>query len=126
MPPAAAFDDTAAFVGTLAHECAHATGAAHRLDRNFTGRFGPDALAIEEITAELAAGFLLADLGLANRPRPDHAAYVASWLRALNNDPQAIFVAAAKAQAAADWMHAQQPPGRGPTTQGPGRGGAPE
>jgi antirestriction protein ArdC len=58
--------------------------------------------------AELAAGFLLADLGLAHRPRPDHAAYIASWLKLLRNNPRAVFLAAAKAQAAADWMHAQQ------------------
>jgi antirestriction protein ArdC len=28
---------------------------------------------------------------------------------ALNNDPRAIFIAASKAQQAADWMHAQHP-----------------
>jgi len=49
-----------------------------------------------------------ADLALAPEPRPDHAAYVASWLKVLRNDKRAIFTAAAKAQAAADWMHAKQ------------------
>ena len=53
--------------------------------------------------------FVLADLGIAHHPRADHAAYVASWLRVLKDDPRAIFTAASKAQAAADWMHAQQP-----------------
>lgn len=108
LPPRDAFDDTAAFYGTLLHEAAHATGAKHRLDRDFGARFGDGARAIEEITAELTARFVLADLGIAHRPRPDHAAYVASWLRALKNDPRAIFTASAKAQAAADWMHARQ------------------
>jgi antirestriction protein ArdC len=39
---------------------------------------------------------------------------VESWLKALKNDPGAVFTAASKAQAAADWVHAQQPnaPGR--------------
>jgi antirestriction protein ArdC len=55
------------------------------------------------------SGFILADLGIAHHPRPDHAAYVASWLKKLKSDPRAIFAAASKAQAAADWMHAQQP-----------------
>jgi len=55
--------------------------------------------------AELGASFLMADLGLAYSPRPDHAAYVASWLKALENDPRAIFRAAAAAQAATDWIH---------------------
>src|SRR3970282_677790 len=76
---------------------------------NCPERFKRDSLAIEEICAELTASFVLADLGIAHHPRPDHAAYVASWLRALKDDPRAIFTAASKAQAAADWMHAQQP-----------------
>ena len=46
---------------------------------------------------------------LAPEPRPDHAAYVASWLRVLRGDKRAIFAAAAKAQQAVDWMHARQP-----------------
>jgi antirestriction protein ArdC len=59
------------------------------------------------MTAELA-GFVLTDLGIAHHPRPDHAAYIASWLKVLKDDPRAIFAAASKAQAAADWMHAHQ------------------
>ena len=51
----------------------------------------------------------MADLGIAHRPRSEHAAYVASWLQVLKDDPRAIFTAASKAQQAADWMHAQQP-----------------
>lgn len=108
-PPFATFREAAAHMGTLIHECAHATGAKHRLDRNFEKRFRRDSLAIEEATAELTASYILADLGIAHHPRPDHAAYVASWLRALKDDPRAIFTAASKAQQAADWMHAQQP-----------------
>jgi len=54
------------------------------------------------------AAFLCADLALTPEPRPDHAAYVASWLKVLRGDKRAIFTAAAKAQAAADWMHARQ------------------
>ena len=51
----------------------------------------------------------LADLGIAHHPRPEHAAYIASWLKVLKEDPRAIFTAASKAQQAADWMHAKQP-----------------
>ena len=109
MPDYAAFTSPAAHAGTLIHEAAHATGAKHRLDRNFQERFKRDWLPIEEATAELTASFILADLGVAHHPRPDHAAYVASWLRLLKDDPRAIFTAASKAQQAADWMHAQQP-----------------
>lgn len=109
MPDFSAFHDAHGFYGTHIHECAHATGAAHRLDRDFSVRWNRHALAMEEATAELTASFLLADLGIAHEPRSDHAAYIASWLEVLKDDNRAIFTAASKAQAAADWMHAQQP-----------------
>jgi antirestriction protein ArdC len=44
---------------------------------------------------ELGAAFLCADL--APESRPDHATYVASWLRVLRGDKRAIFTATAKA-----------------------------
>lgn len=81
MPPAAAFADTASHLGTLLHESAHATGAKHRLDRNFDKRFGLAARAVEECVAELTASYVLADLGVACQPRADHAAYISAWLR---------------------------------------------
>jgi antirestriction protein ArdC len=111
MPDRRAFKSDVHLVSTLAHEVTHATGAAHRLDRE-TLRDYHKGLAIrarEELVADIGSAFLLGDLGLAHTPRPDHAAYVASWLRVLRDDPRAIFAAAAKAQAASDWMHAQQP-----------------
>lgn len=51
MPGFASFRDASAHMGTLLHEAAHATGAKHRLDRNFAERFKRDSLAIEEICA---------------------------------------------------------------------------
>jgi antirestriction protein ArdC len=58
---------------------------------------------LEEAVAELTASYILADLALAHNPRPDHAAYIALWLRLLRDDSKAIFTAASKAQLAA--MH---------------------
>jgi len=49
-----------------------------------------------------------ADLGIAATPRPDHAAYLASWLKVLKNDKRAIFSAAAHAQKAADFLNSFQ------------------
>ncbi len=115
LPPFERFVDAVSEAGVAVHECAHATGAPHRLDRDLSGRFGSHAYAMEEAVAELTASFILADLGLAHRPRPDHAAYLATWLEVLNEDPRAIFTAASKAQQAADWMHAQQPRANPPT-----------
>ena len=109
MPPFPAFRDAVAYYATLAHEATHLTGHPSRCNRDLRGRFGEEAYAAEELVAELGAAFVCADLALAPEPRPDHAAYVASWLKVLWSDKRAIFTAAAKAQAAADWMHARQP-----------------
>lgn len=109
MPDFASFRDTASFYGVWLHENGHASGAKHRLDRDLSGRFGSAAYAAEECCVEILSGLVLADLGIAHHPRPDHAAYIASWIEVLKGDPRAIFTAASKAQQAADWMHAQQP-----------------
>jgi len=109
MPPFASFRDPASFYGVWLHENGHASGAKHRLDRDLSGRFGSAAYAAEECCVEILSGLILADLGIAHHPRPDHAAYIASWLEVLKDDPRAIFTAASKAQQAADWMHAHQP-----------------
>jgi antirestriction protein ArdC len=108
MPVFPAFWDAVAYYATLAHEMTHATGHASRCARDLKERFGEEAYAAEELIAELGAAFVCADLALAPEPRPDHAAYVASWLKVLRDDKRAIFTAAAKAQQAADWMHARQ------------------
>ena len=108
MPPFEAFRSGVAYYGTLAHEATHWTSHASRCARDLKGRFGDEAYAAEELVAELGAAFLAADLEIEPEPRPDHAAYIASWLKALKNDKRAIFTAAGKAQAAVDWMHAHQ------------------
>ncbi|MBY0333132.1 MAG: antirestriction protein, partial [Acetobacteraceae bacterium] len=82
----------------------HWTGHPSRLARDLTGRFGSQAYAAEELVAELGAAFALAALGLAAEPREDHARYVAHWLGLLRGDRRAVFAAASKAQAAADWL----------------------
>ncbi len=109
MPPFAAFPDPVAYYATLAHEATHYTSHASRCARDLKGRFGSEAYAAEELIAELGAAFLCADLALASEPRPDHAAYVANWLKVLKGDKRAIFTAAAQAQKAADWLHQRQP-----------------
>lgn len=109
MPPLGSFRDAASFYGVWLHEHGHASGHPSRLGRDLSGRFGSAAYAMEECIVEILSGFVLADLGIAHHPRPDHAAYVASWLAVLKQDSRAIFTAAGKAQQAADWMHARQP-----------------
>ncbi|WP_128931714.1 ArdC family protein [Bradyrhizobium zhanjiangense] len=108
MPAFASFRDAIAYYAVLLHECGHASGAKHRLDRDLTGRFGSAAYAMEECTVELLSAMICADLNLSVEPRPDHARYIASWVDVLRSDKRAIFTAASKAQQIADWMHAQQ------------------
>jgi antirestriction protein ArdC len=92
------------YYGILLHELTHWSGAPHRLAREFGKRFGDQAYAMEELTAELGAAFLCSLLGIANEPRPDHAAYVAAWLKVLADDDRAIFTAASRAQGASEYL----------------------
>jgi antirestriction protein ArdC len=80
MPPFECFFDAASFYSCLGHEAAHGVGAKHRLDRDLTGRFGSAKYAMDEVVCELTSSFILADLGIAHRPRAEHAAYLSSWL----------------------------------------------
>lgn len=110
MPPFEAFHDAESYYVTLAHECIHWTKHPTRLDRDFKRkRFGDEGYAREELVAELGSAFLSADLGLTPQPRPDHAAYIASWLKVLKDDKRFIVSAAAHASRAADFLHAMQP-----------------
>jgi len=92
------------YYAVLLHELTHWSGAPKRLNRTFGKRFGDEAYAFEELVAELGAAFMCAGFGISNEPRPDHAAYVSSWLQVLREDPQAIFTAASKAQEAFEYL----------------------
>ena len=98
------YDEAEDHYATLLHELVHWTGHQRRLARTFGERFGDTAYAVEELVAELGAAFATARLGITNNPRPDHAAYLDHWLRILNADPKALFLVAAKAQAAVDHL----------------------
>jgi antirestriction protein ArdC len=94
-----------AYSATLLHELVHWSGANHRLDRDLTVGMNTITRAAEELVAEIGAAFLCADLGVSNTPRPDHAAYVASWLQALKDDGRAIFRASHLANMATTYLH---------------------
>ena len=93
-----------AFYATWLHEGIHASGAKHRLDRDLANRFGSAAYAFEELIAELGASYLCADIGITTDLRPDHAAYIATWLKVLKDDKKAIFTAASQADKAARYI----------------------
>jgi antirestriction protein ArdC len=100
----ATMDRSEGYYATLVHELVHWSGAKHRLDRDMSGRFGNEAYAAEEPVAEIGAAFLCAELQITQDMRPDHAAYLANWLRILKNDNRAIFAAAARASEATTFL----------------------
>jgi antirestriction protein ArdC len=111
MPPRQTFISSEAYYDTLGHEHIHLTGHPGRLNRDLKGRFGTEAYAAEELIAEMGVAFLCADLGISAEVRPDHASYLAAWLKVLRDDKRAIFTAAAHAQRAVDYLHTLQPQG---------------
>ncbi len=111
LPPLEAFHDAESYYATLAHEAVHATRHPSRLDRDFgRQKFGDAGYAREELVAELGSAFLAADLGLDLEPREDHAAYLASWIKVLQEDKRAIVSAAAHAERAVTFLHDLQLP----------------
>jgi antirestriction protein ArdC len=105
VPTLAQFDHAAGYYATLAHEHVHWTAHPSRLARDLTGRFGDDRYGAEELVAELGAAMWCAQHGISAVTRPDHAAYLASWLRILRTDTRALLTASSKAQAAVDHLN---------------------
>ena len=109
MPLIEQFKDSEGYYSTLLHEMVHWTGHASRVDRDLNaGRFGDEAYAFEELVAELGSAFLMAQFGISDEPREDHAKYLRGWLKVLQNDSKAIFTAASKAQAAVDFINGHE------------------
>jgi antirestriction protein ArdC len=109
MPPFETFTDAESHAATLAHELTHWTKHSKRLARDLGRKaWGDEGYAREELVAELGSAFLCADIGITPEVRPDHAAYIASWLTVLKMDKRFIFTAAAQAQRAADYLHGLQ------------------
>jgi antirestriction protein ArdC len=104
MPAYSAFHSAESYYCVKMHEYVHWTGSDKRLARDFSGRFGSEAYAFEELVAELGAAFGCADLQISPVVREDHAKYIASWLKVLKGDKKAVFTAAAKAQQAVDYL----------------------
>jgi antirestriction protein ArdC len=106
LPPRAAFKSAGEYYGTALHELSHFSGAESRLNRetlNESYRFGDPNYAKEELRAELASVFLMAERGIPHNP-DSHAAYLSSWLDTLKSDKHEIFRAARDAHRAADLL----------------------
>jgi antirestriction protein ArdC len=106
MPPKTAhWTSASAYYDTMFHELTHATGHESRLERDLGGNFGSEKYAKEELVAEIGAQFLCQSSGINREEVEENAvAYCQNWSKVLKNDPKMIFYAAAKAQAAHDFI----------------------
>ena len=105
MPPFETFKSASAFWSTLAHEHVHASGAKSRWIASSV-RTAPPSTPARSSWRNSAARSCAADLGIASAPRADHASYIASWLKLLEDEPRAVFDAATQAQQAVEFLHA--------------------
>jgi antirestriction protein ArdC len=93
-------------------EISHATISDKRLARRdaLGKRWGDEAYAVEELRAEISSAILSAELGIEMREAQrakhmgNHVAYLQSWIKAIRNDPMAIFTAAKDADRMAEYV----------------------
>lgn len=97
LPPKERFKNEGAFFATLLHEISHATGHVSRLNRKLSGNMQSSDYAKEELRADIAASFLVADFGLEydESHLKNHIAYIQNWAQALKND-KSIFLEVVK------------------------------
>ena len=103
LPERQRFQSEANFYATACHELIHWSGHPKRLARDFSGRYGEQSYAFEELVAELGSAYLGAALGL-NGVLEGHARYIDRWLKVLKQDKRAIFKAASLASQAQDYL----------------------
>lgn len=107
IPERGQFRSAEGLYATIAHEHTHWTGHDDRLNRGLDRitKFGDPVYAREELVAELGSVFLCADLGVEHEVHEQHSAYLASWLKALKDDPSFIWKAASDAEKAVRFLH---------------------
>jgi len=105
LPKIELFESGVSYAGYLLHELAHWSGHKTRLDR-FTE--SGTSYPFEELVAELGATMLLSQLGIEKTPRLDHAQYLNSWVKMLENKPDSILRAANKAAQATEFLSSLQ------------------
>ena len=110
MPVPESFKKPEFYYKTLFHELIHSTGHESRLNRPLkanTGYRNAD-YSKEELIAEMGASFLSGRAGIFEHDQlEESSAYIAGWLKALNNDRSLVIKAASQAQKAADHITRQ-------------------
>ena len=107
LPEREQFATANGYYQTALHELGHATGHPDRMDRdtltNGVGNFGSVEYAREELRAEMSAMMTGERVGVGHDGSRG-AAYVAGWIKALEEDSTEIYKAAADAQKISDYL----------------------
>ena len=103
LPDRGQFPTADNYYATALHELGHWTGHPSRLDRDLAHPFGSEGYAKEELRAEIASMIVGDELGIGHDPG-QHAAYVGSWIKALQDEPLEVFRAAADAEKIHDYV----------------------
>ena len=109
LPRVVDFQSDYEYNATALHELAHASGAAHRLNRDMSGTFGTPAYAFEELVAEISSCFVSADLPIDQESFhiDNHKAYVQHWVSHIKEDPDVLIRAIQQAEKAAAYLEYQ-------------------
>jgi antirestriction protein ArdC len=107
MPYEDRFEKSEEFYSVLYHEIGHSTGHKSRLGRKEViehHEFGSEEYSVEELCAEFCSSYLCGVAGISNQTIELASSYIDGWLNVLKKDKKMLVVAAARAQAAADYI----------------------
>ena len=109
LPRSEAFQTSYGYNSTAFHELTHATGAAHRLNRDLSHGYGTPEYAFEELVAEISSCFFSAnlDLELDEFHIQNHRAYVQGWAKSIKDRPETLVEAVQQAEKAAGYLEYQ-------------------
>ena len=96
-------DATINYYSVLFHELTHATGHKNRLDRKNKFDDHKKSYAFEELIAETGSILFGKHFKIEKTVRPNHAQYLNSWIKALQNDYNFLTSAIAQASRAFEY-----------------------
>lgn len=107
IPEMDRFETEYDYMATLFHEAGHATGHESRFNRQIVNMFGSPEYAKEELRAEISSAFTAQAVGITyeqNSHMENHKAYIQSWISALKNNPNELFLAIKDAEKISDYL----------------------
>ena len=107
LPKFENFEPKEEYYSAAYHEIVHSTGIPSRLDRPDFNQYHytRQHRSKEELTAEIGACFLCAQVGIDTETFDNSTNYIGHWIEFLKNNPDWITWAGAKAQKAVDYIN---------------------